>query len=168
MRWLSRSEGDVARRRRGRNAPDARRDSEEKRLVGIGSVILGRLWGDVDDGALEYFRLYSGIGENCEFRIFSSVDKSGGDWFFLLTGDGGLACESTTLGPDGWMLGRFELGSPEDFLEIDPGAVEALYEDLMRDGFWDRVAFKHAHDGKPGYENVWREKERANSRGNLC
>jgi hypothetical protein len=105
---------------------------------------------------LEYFRIYSGIGEGCEFRIFSSVDRSGGE-FFLLTGDGGLACDSSNLGPDGWVLRRIELGSPEDFLEIYPGAVEVLYEDLMGDGFWDRVAFKHAREGKPGYENVWRE-----------
>jgi len=48
--------------------------------------------------------------------------------------------------------------SPEGFLVIDLRAVEALYDDLMMNGFRDKVAFKHAHDGKPGYENVWREK----------
>ncbi len=167
MRQLSRSDRDIM-GRRGRRLQDSKIDSAQEHLVGIGSVILGRLWGDAEEGALEYFRIYSGIGEGCEFRIFCSVDKSGSDWFLLLTGDGDLVCESSTLGPDGWIFRRVELDSPEDFLDIDPGAVEALYEDLMRDGFWDRVAFKHAHDGKPGYENVWREKERATSRMSLC
>ena len=151
----------LARRRwRRRLKPNPKYDSYKRQLVGLGSVVLGRLQKDTEDGALEAFRLYSGLGECGEILIQSSrigTESEGDCCSFYLTEDARLICESAMMGPDSLIVKRVELECPEDFLSINPRVVEALYEDLMNDGFWDRVAFKHSRLGKPGYENVWKE-----------
>ena len=141
--------------------PDASVDFDQERLVGLGSVLLGRLREDCSGGALDAFRLYSGLGEDGEILIQSSrigAEPGGDRCSFSLTEDARLICELSMMGPDGYVIERIELKSPEDFLRINHRAVEALYEDLMREGFWDRVAFKHTRVGKPGYENIWGER----------
>jgi hypothetical protein len=152
----------LARRRsRIRLEPDSGVDFNRERLVGLGSVVLGRLREDCDGGALEAFRLYSGLVEDVEILIQScriGAEPEGGRCSFSLTEDARLICESTMMGPDGYVTERIELEFPEDFLGINHRAVEALYEDLMKEGFWDRVAFKHTRVGKPGYEDIWGER----------
>ena len=152
----------LARRRlRIRLEPDSSVDFNKERLVGLGSVVLGRLREDCSGGALDAFRLYSGLGEDGEILIQSSrigAEPGGDRCSFSLTEDARLICESSMMGPVGYVIERIELESPEDFLRINHRAVEALYEDLMREGFWDRVAFKHTRVGKPGYENIWEER----------
>lgn len=148
----------VLARKRMRRRVEYASDSEQERLFGLGSVILGRLKNDVDLETFEAFRLYSGLSEGGELLIYYCEPTVSDSYFFYLTDDAKLIYQSIKLGPEGPVIQRLDLDSPEDFLGIDSALVEGLYDDLMKDGFWDRVAFKHSHRGKPGYEDVWSEK----------
>jgi hypothetical protein len=146
----------IARMRRRRGVGP---DSERERLVGLGSVILGRLGADAELVSDEGFRLYSGLQEGGDLLIYYREYSIWENRSFYVTSDAQLFFSTSNVGSDGLVVTRIDLASPEDFLEIDPAMVEGLYEDLMKEGFWDRVAFKHIHRGKPGYEGVWREKQ---------
>ena len=155
----------LTRRRRRRFEPSHSDDSNQQRLIGLGSVVLGRLRGECKSEALEAFRLYAGLGESGEILIqrrefVENHEKS--ITSFYLTEDVELICKHAKVTSDGTVVQKIELDSPEDFLRINSEAVEAIYGDLMKEGFWDRVAFKHSHQGKPGYENVWSERTQTN------
>jgi hypothetical protein len=131
----------------------------EERISGLGSVVLGRLREVSKGSALNSFRLYAGLSESGELLIHRGrvgSDPEGKCYSFFLAEEGTLIHESTVMGSEGAELQRILLGTPRDFLLVNSKAVEAIYEDLMRDEFWDRLADKHANWGKPGYENVWR------------
>lgn len=140
---------------------------EDDRLTGLGSVVLGRLREVSEDGALDSFRLYAGLGERGELllhRIKVGSDPEEVYCSFLLREDGALICESTEFSPEDDTLHRFSLKYPEDFLKISPVAVEAIYADITLDGFWDRLADKHANWEKPEYGNIWGHEQKIGAR----
>ena len=121
---------------------------------------MGRIREDTKAEALNALRLYSGLSESGELLIHKHVvgnTSRKSQYYIYLNEEATLSSEITTTSLKDSDNQRHELNSPEDFLQLEPEAVESLYTDLMKDGFWDRVAFKHAHQGKPGYENVWEE-----------
>jgi hypothetical protein len=148
----------VLARKRKRRSVEYDSDSEQERILGLASVILGRLKSDVELETFEAFRLFSGLSESGELLIHYHKPSVSDSYSFYLSDDVKLTYQTCKMGLEGPVIERLDLDSPEDFLMIDSKSVEELYEDLMKEGFWDRVAFKHSHRGKPGYENVWSEK----------
>jgi hypothetical protein len=103
---------------------------------------------------MEAFRLYAGLCEDSPIPIYRrrvTIGEVVGFESYYLLGDGSLVYESSVGVPNAGELHRVSLDSPEDFLEVSPGSVEVLYEEVIRDDFWDRLADRLASMGKPGY-----------------
>jgi hypothetical protein len=149
----------IARRRKRRlRGVEADAQPDQTRLAGLGSVILNRLREVSEGEALDNFRVFAGLNDVGKLLLHRGVlvTDPGTRYSLYLCEDGGLLYESTTSGSEHAGVKRISLGSPEDFLEIDSEALEAIYGEVIGDDYWGRLAEKHARWGKPGYEDVWR------------
>ena len=152
----------LARQRAARRLKEAGTDERrlrEEHLLDMGSVVLGSIRELSEAGPQEAFRLHAGLDEDEEILIHrckERVKDEVGHNSFYLTVEGDLIYETTLRGPDGLCSKRVDLDHLEDFLNVDLGSLESLYEEVTRDGFLDRLVFRLANWSKPGYEDVWK------------